>query len=91
MSNSHTIREFEISQTKIKGGCQSGRKVVPHDSKSDFPSSIQEGLVLGVVLIHFLMTFVDKVFLKVILGPYKTQKMMLLKSKSWKRIFNVLM
>ena len=24
-----------INQTKIKGGCQSGRKVVPHDSKSN--------------------------------------------------------
>ena len=30
-------RKFEINRTKIKGGCQSGRKVVPHDSKSDLP------------------------------------------------------
>ena len=29
--------DFEINQTKIKGGCQSGRKVVTHDSKSDLP------------------------------------------------------
>ena len=28
---------FEVNQTKIKGGCKSGRKVVPHDSKSDLP------------------------------------------------------
>ena len=28
---------FEVNQTKMKGGCQSGRKVVPHDSKSDLP------------------------------------------------------
>ena len=28
---------FEVNQTKIKGGCQSGKKVVPHDSKSDLP------------------------------------------------------
>ena len=27
----------QVNQTKIKGGCQSGRKVVPHDSKSDLP------------------------------------------------------
>ena len=27
--------DFEVNETKIKGGCQSGRKVVPHDSKSD--------------------------------------------------------
>ena len=29
--------DFEVNQTKIKGGCQSRRKVVPHDSKSDLP------------------------------------------------------
>ena len=29
--------KFEINQTKSKGGCQSGRKVVPQDSKSDLP------------------------------------------------------
>ena len=28
---------FDINGTKIKGGCQLGRKVVPHDSKSDLP------------------------------------------------------
>ena len=30
-------KKFEINQTKIKGGCQSGRKVVTHNSKSDLP------------------------------------------------------
>ena len=30
-------QKFEINRTKIKGGCQSVRKVVPHDSKSDLP------------------------------------------------------
>ena len=29
--------KFEINFTKIKGGCQSGRKVVTHNSKSDWP------------------------------------------------------
>ena len=32
-------RKFEINQTKIKGGCQSGRKVITHNSKSDLPLS----------------------------------------------------
>ena len=32
MASAHVI---EVNQTKIKGGCQSGKKVVPHDSKSD--------------------------------------------------------
>ena len=27
-------KKYEINQTEIKVGCQSGRKVVPHDSKS---------------------------------------------------------
>ena len=30
-------KKFERNWTKIKGGCQSGRKVVTHDSKSDLP------------------------------------------------------
>ena len=30
-------KKDEINQTKIKGGCQSGRKVVTYDSKSDLP------------------------------------------------------
>ena len=30
-------KKFEINRTKIKGSRQSGRKVVPHDSKSDLP------------------------------------------------------
>ena len=29
--------KFEINQTKIKGACQSGIKVVVHNSKSDLP------------------------------------------------------
>ena len=36
-------RKFEINWTKNKGGCQSGRKMVTHNSKSDLP------LVLPVV------------------------------------------
>ena len=30
-------KKFEINQKKIKDGCQSGRKVVLRDSKSDLP------------------------------------------------------
>ena len=30
--------DFEVNQTKIRGSCQSGRKVVPNNSKSDLPS-----------------------------------------------------
>ena len=43
-------KKFEINQTKIKGGCQSRRKVVTHNSKSDLPlvSLIQP-------LLHFII------------------------------------
>ena len=34
----HMHKKFEINWKKIKGGCQSGRKVVTHNSKSDFNS-----------------------------------------------------
>ena len=30
-------KKFEINRTKIKGGCQLGRKVVTHNSMSDLP------------------------------------------------------
>ena len=30
-------KKFEINLTNIKGGCQSVRKVVTHNSKSDLP------------------------------------------------------
>ena len=33
----HMYKKFEINGTKIKGGCQSVRYEVPHDSKSDLP------------------------------------------------------
>ena len=36
-------KKFEISQKKIKGGCQSGRKVVTHNSKSDLPLIPNDG------------------------------------------------
>ena len=34
-------KKCELNQTKIKGCCQSGRKVVPHDSKSDLPLGVK--------------------------------------------------
>ena len=37
-------KKFEINLTKIKGGCQSGRKVVLYESKSDLP--------LGIILLY---------------------------------------
>ena len=33
----HMHKKFEINPTKIKDGCQSGRKVLTHNAKSDLP------------------------------------------------------
>ena len=33
----HMNKKFEINWIKIKGGCQTGRQVVTHYSKSDLP------------------------------------------------------
>ena len=49
-----TSCDFEVNQTKIKGGCQSGRKVVPHYSKSDSPLDafiFPPGLTKGIQVI----------------------------------------
>ena len=32
-----SARDFKVNRTKIKGGCQSERKVVTHNFKSDLP------------------------------------------------------
>ena len=39
-------KKFEINQTKIKGGCQSGRKKVPFNSKSDLSIAVLTGLAV---------------------------------------------
>ena len=36
MTSAHMSLKY-VNQTKIKGGCQSVRKVLPHDFKSDLP------------------------------------------------------
>ena len=40
-------KKFEINRTKIKGGCQSGTKVVTHNSKSDLPLIISLFVTVG--------------------------------------------
>ena len=37
-------KKFDINLTKIKGSCQSGRKVVTHDSNSDSPLVTGKGI-----------------------------------------------
>ena len=49
---------FKINRTKIKGGCQSGRKVVAYNSKSDLPLGIcYSYLSIYVLLFRLLGAF----------------------------------
>ena len=48
----HMHKELEINQIKIKCGCQSGRKVVTHNSKSDLPLDSSKVLCLAPVDAH---------------------------------------
>ena len=43
-------KKFEINRTKIKGGCQSGRKVVTHNSKIDLPLRTTDTRVLHILM-----------------------------------------
>ena len=42
-------KKFEINRTKIEGGCQSGRKVVTHNSKNDLPLSLKNFIVFPIL------------------------------------------
>ena len=48
MASAHVI--LEVNQTKIKDGCQSVRKVLPHNSKSDLP--------LGTYVVHSEVVYI---------------------------------
>ena len=51
-SNCMASAQVIVNETKIKGGCQSGRKVVTHDSKSDLPLDLYIYLINKVPLGH---------------------------------------
>ena len=56
--------DFEVNQTKSKGGCQSGRKVVHQDSKSDLPlvgRGYTESFFLQLLLASSLLEFTLRV------------------------------
>ena len=60
-------KKFEINRTKIKGGCQSESKVVPHDSKNDLPlSKLTPFLALSFI-------FSSSILLESFLAPRETQ------------------
>ena len=49
------FRTHARSHSEIKGGCQSGRKVVTHDSKSDLPlGTLERTIISKKFLNHFL-------------------------------------
>ena len=46
MASAHVISKY-VNETKIRGGSQSGRKVVTNNSKSDLPQAIKGHFVPG--------------------------------------------
>ena len=62
--------KFEMNRTKIRGSCQSGRKVVTHGSKSDLPIVITKFIPIwnifwriffsGFPEDHFTHLFIDE-------------------------------
>ena len=57
----HMHKKFEINQTKIKGGCLLGRKVVTHNSKSDLPLKLGGFLERRVFKICFFFREIQKI------------------------------
>ena len=55
----HMQKKAEINRTKIKDGCQSERKVVPHDSKSDLPLMFFIGTFLTRRLMYWNLDLTD--------------------------------
>ena len=52
--------DFEVNQTKIKGGCKSGSKVVPYDSKSDLPLANNVIIIIRVSFDEFFFEMCAK-------------------------------
>ena len=67
MTSAHVI--FEVNQTKIKGGCQSGRKVVPHDSKSDLPLH-RNGITAPLVYLSRVSTTIESIPILTMRAPF---------------------
>ena len=57
-------KKFEINWSKFKGGCQSGRKVVTHNSKSDLPLDMFFVCLkmCDVVVIQYIVTYLTSYF-----------------------------
>ena len=65
--------KFEINRTKIKGGCQSGRKVVTHNFKSDLPLDKKKlrsfKMLFEIAFLHNKLSFIkSKLKWKILAG-----------------------
>ena len=56
----HMNKKFEVNQTNIKGSYQSGRKVVPHDSKSDLPLALVNENIVFSSFVFFISRVLSK-------------------------------
>ena len=53
-------KKFEINRTKIKGGCQSGRKVVTPNSKSDLPLNLYPKCLTTLKAVNLNLLYLEK-------------------------------
>ena len=87
-------KKFKVNRTKIKGGCQSGRKVVTHNSKSDLPllsSTLKRLLKLGFITEIYSDNFQNLMILWITVAAKETYREILsLESKdsiTWIHLF----
>ena len=60
------LKTLEINRTKIRSGCQSGGKVVAHNSKSDLPLTCREVMDGGCFMLACQSPFVVLALVRII-------------------------
>ena len=58
----HMHLKLEINMTKVKGGCQSGRKVVTHNPKNDLPLDALIRIQNNLLPLHKIIVINTKYF-----------------------------
>ena len=74
MASAHVILKY-LNQTKIKGGCQFGRKAVPYDSKSDLPIAFNNIEKKKFIPNRFIPIYKRKIRHLAMLRKYVSEKM----------------
>ena len=81
-------KKFEINRSKIKGGCQSGRKVVTYNSKSDLPLGMIKGALISSRNGRNIFAYRSIPYAKPPIGELRFKKPVLLLENAWDGIFD---